>query len=69
MPKLPLDRSKTVVNTRTALEDALAKTETVTFRLSKVDKESIKETAGKLQMSLSEYLVKLHHYAKIQIRG
>jgi hypothetical protein len=52
----------------TPLEHALAKTSTVNFRLSKADKESMKETAKKLRLTLSEYLVSLHHYAKDKLK-
>jgi len=46
------------------LKDSLAKTETVVFRVSKAEKADMQATAGKMGLSLTEYLTRLHAIAK-----
>jgi hypothetical protein len=46
------------------LKDAIAKTDVVTFRVSKVDKAEMQATAAKLGLSLTEYLSRLHAIAR-----
>jgi hypothetical protein len=53
--------------TQATLEYAIAKKKVITFRLSAADKDSMKAVAEHCHMSVSEYLVKLHHYAKDRI--
>ena len=49
------------------LNHALAKTEVVTFRVSKTDKAEMQAMAKKLKLSLTEYLVRLHGIAKSKL--
>lgn len=42
------------------LRGSLAKSEFIQFRVSEADKKSIKTTAEGLDLSVSEYLLKLH---------
>jgi predicted PhzF superfamily epimerase YddE/YHI9 len=46
------------------LNDSLAKTETVVFRVSKAEKADMQATASKMGLSLTEYLTRLHQIAK-----
>jgi hypothetical protein len=51
------------------IEHALAKRATINFRLSVADKLSMQATAKYLRLSLSEYLVTLHGYAKDKLKS
>ena len=57
------DLTKAKAATKAVLKQALAKTETVTFRLSVTDKKSMQSVAKQYRMTVSEYLVNLHHFA------
>lgn len=50
------------------LNDALAKTSVVTFRVSKADKDEMQTTAARLKLTLTEYLLRLHAIAKGKLR-
>ena len=50
------------------LRDTLAKTQVVTFRVSKADKDDMQATAADLGLTLTEYLVRLHTIAKGKLR-
>ena len=47
---------------------ALVKTDAIYIRVTAADKESIKKTAGKLRLSVSEYLTQLHNLVKDKLR-
>ena len=48
---------------RKRLQSALAKTRMVTFRLSEDDKESMARAAKRCRLTLTEYILRLHHLA------
>lgn len=62
------NKAKSETTKPNPIEHALAKTATVNFRLSKADKASMQATAKQLRLSLSEYLVSLHGYAKDKLK-
>jgi hypothetical protein len=43
-----------------ALIGSLSKTEFIQFRISKAEKQSVKDTAASLDLTVSEYLLKVH---------
>jgi uncharacterized protein (DUF1778 family) len=46
--------------TTTEVKDGLAKTETIHLRLTKIEKQDIRQTAQGLHLSITEYLLKCH---------
>lgn len=61
------ERTEPKADNEASLKHALAKTETITFRLSAADKESMQAIAKRYRITVSEYIVNLHHYAKDRI--
>lgn len=51
-----------------ALRGTLAKDKFIQFRVTKDEKKSIKEAADVLELSVSEYLLKLHALVRVRIR-
>lgn len=52
-----------------ALRGTLAKNEFIQFRVTKDEKKSIKETADSLDLSTSEYLLKIHSLVAAKLPG
>lgn len=46
--------------TPTEIKAGLAKTETIHLRLTKIEKQAIRQTAQSLHLSITEYLLKCH---------
>lgn len=50
------------------VKKALAKSSTVLFRVSEVDKQDIADTAKSLKMNVSEYMVNAHRLIKSRLK-
>ena len=50
------------------LEKVLRKSKLVTMRVSKADHESLKRTASKLGLTVTDYLLRLHHLASRKLQ-
>ena len=50
------------------LQSALAKTRMISFRLSEDDKESMARAAKRCRLTLTEYILRLHHLADEKLK-
>ena len=51
------------------LEKALRKSKLLTMRVSEADHEDLKQTASKLGLTVTDYLLRLHYLAAEQLKG